>query len=191
MIEGKYGYIDRSGKMVIPPKFGSADPFSEGLAMVQLDSAGNKWGYIDKSGKVVISGKEFDLARGFSEGLAVVRGKNDKYGYIDKTGKFVIPPQFFRAGDFSEGLAAVEPANASWPGNLAYINQRGQIVIKTMSTIPDRPDKSEYDLRYYRFRGGGAQVSLGKNEDRDAEGYINKEGEFIWPKVTPSQKESR
>ena len=131
------------------------------------------------------------MARGFSEGLAAVMGKNEKYGFIDKTGKFVIQPQFHRVGDFSEGLAAVRPVEADWPGDLAYINQRGQIVIKSMSTIRDRPMKAESDLHYYRFCGGVARVSLGKEEDSDAEGYINTEGKFIWPEVTPPKKELR
>jgi hypothetical protein len=193
----KYGYIDRSGKMIIPPTFGSADQFSGGLALVQLDSAGNRWGYIDKSGKLVIKGEGFVMARGFSEGLAAVQGKNGKYGFIDKTGNFVIPPQFYRVGDFSDGLAAVVPVRDSWPGNLNYINQKGQNVIKSMSTIPDRPDKIEHDLNYYRFCGGVATVGLGKEQTDETaflaepEGYINKEGKFIWPEVTPSKKELR
>lgn len=33
---GKWGYIDRTGAIVIPPQFGSAAPFSEGLALVTL-----------------------------------------------------------------------------------------------------------------------------------------------------------
>jgi hypothetical protein len=185
---GKYGYIDRSGKMVIPPQFEKAGPFSEGLAAVYN---GDQGGYIDKSGKLVINGKEFDLARAFSEGLAAVQGKNEKYGFIDKTGKFVIQPQFYRVGDFSEGLAAVNPVEAEWPGDLAYINQKGQIVIKSMSTARDRPYHAENDLSYYRFCGGVARVSLGKEEDSDAEGYINTEGKFIWREVTPSKKELR
>ena len=190
-IAGKRGYIDRSGKVVIPPQFESAGPFSEGLAPAFTDSEGKQGGYIDKSGQLVIKGEEFDEARNFSEGLAAVRGKNNKYGFIDKTGKFVIQPQFHHVGDFSEGLAAVEPVDADWPGNLAYINHNGQIVIKSMSTVPDRPSRVEFDLHYYRFCGGVARVSLGKDEDRDAEGYINQEGKFIWPQVTPSKKESR
>jgi hypothetical protein len=190
-LEDKYGYIDRSGKMVIPPQFSYAGPFSEGLAPAYN---GDHGGYIDKSGKLVINGEEFVVARAFSEGLAAVRGKNDKYGFIDKTGKFVIQPQFYRVGDFSEGLAAVESVNAGWPGNLAYINQSGQIVIKSMSTVPDRPDRVEFDLHCYRFCGGVARVSLGKNQAGpfyDDEGYINKEGKFIWPEVTPSKKKLR
>jgi hypothetical protein len=188
-IGGKRGYIDRSGKVVIAPKFEMSGPFSEGLAWAYTDSAGKHGGYIDRSGKLVIAGEGFDLPRDFSEGLAAVKGKNGQYGFIDKTGKFVIQAQFRRVGDFSEGLAAVEPVDGPWPGNLSYINQKGEMVIKSMSTVFDRPDKAEFDLHYYRFCGGVARVSLGKDADRDAEGYINREGKFIWPAVAPSKKE--
>jgi hypothetical protein len=191
MLESKYGYIDRSGKMVIPPEFSYAGPFSEGLAAAYNEDKG---GYIEKSGKLVINGAEFEVARPFSEGLAAVRGKNDKYGFIDKTGKFIIQPQFLRVGDFSEGLAPVISADANWPGDLEYINQKGQIVIKSMSTVPDRPDRVERDLALYRFCGGVARVGLGENQPgpfHDAEGYINQEGKFIWPKVAPPQKAVR
>jgi len=194
MIKSQYGYIDRSGKMVIPPQFEDAGSFSEGLALISFN--GNQWNYIDKSGKIVINGEAFVMARGFSEGLAAAMGENEKYGFIDKTGKFVIQPQFHRVGDFSEGLAAVMPVltdwpgdlEADWPGPLAYINQKGEIVIKSMSTFRDSPMKAEFDLHYYRFCGGVSRVSLGNEEESDLQGYINKEGKFIWSEVTPSKK---
>jgi hypothetical protein len=71
----------------------------------------------------------------------------------------------------------------------AYIGQKGQIVIRSMSSLPDRPDKVEFDLHYYRFCGGVARVGLGIEGNTDAEGNINKEGKFIWPVVTPAKKE--
>jgi hypothetical protein len=46
----KWGYIDKTGQMVIPPKFSGALGFTEGLAAVVT---GDKWGYIDKTGKYV------------------------------------------------------------------------------------------------------------------------------------------
>lgn len=136
----------------------------------------------------MIKAEEFVLARGFFAGLAAAMGKNDKYGYIDKTGKFVIPPQFHRVGDFSEGLAAVMPDGANWPGDLAYINPQGQMVLKALSTDPDRPIRVEFDLSYYRFCGGVARVNLGSQGDANAEGYINREGKVIWPQAAPSKK---
>ena len=48
----------------------------------------------------------FEVARPFSEGLAVIR-TGGKYGYIDRTGQVVIEPQFDDAEDFSDGMACI------------------------------------------------------------------------------------
>jgi hypothetical protein len=44
MKQGKYGFIDRTGNLVIAPRFENAGGFFAGRALVQL---GGKWGYID------------------------------------------------------------------------------------------------------------------------------------------------
>ena len=76
----KFGYIDRSGKNVIPCTFDVVTPFSEGYAAVAnfvsiKDSLILKWNYIDKKGKVVIENK-FDDALPFHMGKAAVRNEN-------------------------------------------------------------------------------------------------------------------
>ncbi len=83
----KYGFIDRSGQMVINPQFGFAESFSEGLARVQL---GNKYGFIDRSGQMVIN-PQFDSAGSFSEGLAAVELGDDSYR-INKQGQILLDP---------------------------------------------------------------------------------------------------
>jgi hypothetical protein len=88
--ECRVGYIDKTGKMVIEPKFSVAKNFSEGLAAVAtfgsydpgLGVIFGSWGYIDKTGKVVIPG-EFQDVRSFSEGLAAVK-IGGKWGYISR-----------------------------------------------------------------------------------------------------------
>ncbi|QEC53912.1 WG repeat protein [Anseongella ginsenosidimutans] len=74
----------------IPPLYCSASGFSEELAAVNKDE---KWGYIDASNNVVID-FQFDYARSFKQGGAVVR-KGNFYGVINKEGKFVIPPHYY------------------------------------------------------------------------------------------------
>ena len=48
--EGKWGYIDKTGREVIPCKYDSAVNFREGLAIVYKSG---KWGFIDKTGRKV------------------------------------------------------------------------------------------------------------------------------------------
>ena len=50
--DGRWGFIDNSGRLVIPYQWKKALWFSEGLAGVQDDN--EKWGFIDKTGKVVL-----------------------------------------------------------------------------------------------------------------------------------------
>jgi hypothetical protein len=112
---GKYGYLDKLGKLAVPCKFGSAEPFKEGVAPVSLDPEGDigssfglkqSFGYIDKTGKFVIP-PNFKSAAQFSEGLALVTDKKGGGGFIDHTGKIVIPVPHGFANDFHDGVAAV------------------------------------------------------------------------------------
>lgn len=115
----KYGFVDKTGEMVIPLVYDYADNFSEGLALVRK---GGKYGWIDKTGKIVIP-LEYDFAHSFSEGLACVR-KNRKYGFIDQTGKVVIALEYDYADSFfSEGLALVVKG-----GNSSFVNKIGKKV---------------------------------------------------------------
>ena len=69
-IDNKWGFIDKSGKVVIEPMYEAARSFSNGYAPVR--KAG-KWGFIDKSGKVVID-YQFQDAKDFtSKGSVFVK----------------------------------------------------------------------------------------------------------------------
>ncbi|EGD0008327.1 WG repeat-containing protein, partial [Campylobacter coli] len=54
----KYGFIDKSGKIIAKPKFDYGEYFSEGLAGVKLNG---RWGFMDKNGKIVIEPKFDDI----------------------------------------------------------------------------------------------------------------------------------
>jgi len=130
---GRWGFIDETGKVVIEPKFNVARPFSEGLAPAITDQG---LGYIDTTGRIVIQpqfgsdGGPFESA--FSEGLAAVAPHNSKWGYIDKTGKFVIPPRFAYASEFSEGRAWVGIPKNEWSleKKIGMIDAKGQWIVE-------------------------------------------------------------
>ena len=87
----KWGFIDKNGVLVIPPKFEFALPFSEGLAIA---CHGDNRGFIDKKGEFVIP-ERFDYATSFSGGLSLVH-TNREIGYINPKGKFVWKGPFSR-----------------------------------------------------------------------------------------------
>jgi hypothetical protein len=129
-VEGKWGwgYIDKDGRFVIPPKFEDyLGNFSEGVAYARL---GGKVGFIDKQGEFVISPR-FDQAADFSEGLAAVR-LGSQWGFIDHRGEFVIRPQFAWALWFSEGLAAActEKGKTPYEDKAGYIDRQGHWVVE-------------------------------------------------------------
>ena len=66
--DGQYGFIDTTGKLVVPYGWDFAFSFSDGLACVEKD---DKRGFIDTTGKLVIP-CEWDYAFSFSDGLACV-----------------------------------------------------------------------------------------------------------------------
>jgi hypothetical protein len=115
----KVGYIDKTGREVVPPQFDRTRRFFEGLAAVERNG---KYGYIDKTGREVIP-LQFDDVYFFSEGLAEVE-RNGKWGFIDKTGREVVPPQFDRTRRFFEGLAWV-----TRNGKEGYIDKTGREVL--------------------------------------------------------------
>ena len=61
------GFMDRSGKVIIPPRYRDVRDFSEDLAAVQVRR--NHWGFINPAGELVIAA-DFKDAQDFSEGMA-------------------------------------------------------------------------------------------------------------------------
>ena len=187
-LKGKWGCINKTGREVIPCKYGFIHEFSEGFARVLLN---RKWGYIDTTGREVIpckydrindfkegfakveldgkwsyidkTGREicsikYDDVYPFSDGLAKVE-LNGKYGFIDITGKEVIPCKYEWIGNFSDGLAAVD-----LNGKNGYIDKTGREV------IPCRYDNTR------DFSEGLAGVALNNKW-----GFIDKSGKEVVP----------
>ena len=170
--EGKWGYTDVFGKIVIPPIFDGLgchprggvgsyyvhksecnfvdDYFYEGFATFKINIS------IEESGisEEVLSDYQMGLIS--YENLKLYR-----FGYIDLDGNIKIEANYLGAFRFSEGLAAViSPENDKF----GYINKEGDLVIPFDY---DTGSDFKFGLAYVTKNGKG--------------GFINQKGETIIP----------
>ena len=181
-VNGRWGYADQSGKVVIKPEFDAARPFKDGLAQVgvldeelpELEARPNiKWGYIDESGRVLVP-LRYTVLRGFSENLAAAavldaekpesltpgRGLNLKWGYVDRQGREVIPVRFLDAGDFAEGLAQVNTGGGGGRGGAGSLcgPEPNYGYVEQTGAFVIEPQFT----RASQFQNGRARVSVGR-----------------------------
>jgi hypothetical protein len=185
-VTGKWGYIDKTGKVVIEPQFNYASSFSEGLANITIEG---KDAFIDKTGKIVINVKQEGFFWPFSDGFSLGM-YGDEYFYIDKTGKEAFGRRFGGAGVFSEGLAAVvidDAGTKRW----AFIDTAGNIVINTHSdtvsyfseglAVVGTQDETGYMTCIDRFNQFGFSKGPGSPwpPTKGKLGYIDKTGKVV------------
>lgn len=118
---GKWGFIDKTGKEAVPLVYDRVNEFTkQGTATVTLN---NKEGVIDKTGKIMVPAI-YDRVYGFnSDGTTMVR-LNDKAGRVDKTGRVVVPIMYGRVEPLSDGLFSVKQDTA-----YGWVDQTGKEVI--------------------------------------------------------------
>ena len=169
---GKYGFVDKTGKMVIPAEYSDkysplggvrygGQPFHDGLALV-YDSANAYYGYIDKTGKMVIP-YQYANAASFKNGFGfVVLG--DRWTIIDTTGRELLPQSYLLISDYTtEERISSEVFTVSGPNGYGFVNKAGQIV-------------SEGYAHADHFSDGMARVS------KDGKiGYVNEAGVLVIP----------
>jgi hypothetical protein len=135
--DGRYGYIDYTGKIVIQPQFLWGGDFHNGFAPVYLcsrevwiDPSGNvsalpppngsglrpvrragKVGFVDRSGTFKIDAI-YDDALPFSDGAAAVE-LHGLWGFIGLDGHEIVPPIYKSASYFREGVGQVESDHGS------------------------------------------------------------------------------
>jgi hypothetical protein len=125
---GLFGFLNKSGEMVIPPLCEGLDiQFSEDRCAVLSKNKG-KYGFIDPLGNLVIDYR-FNTVEHFSDGLSVIQYEEDgKYGYVDKNGDVAIEPIFDQAESFEHGLAEVYVSDGGEELLRGYIDKNGDYV---------------------------------------------------------------
>ncbi len=174
----EWGYIDRTGKLVIPGPFRYARAFQEGLAVVQVFVADKRlYGFVDATGKMAIPAR-FKLVDDFSEGLATAAVDDiSSAGYIDRSGNFVLEPGTSTGGLFRGGLAVRARNDDGEEWKEGYIDRDGKYVIAPQFAAA------------YPFSDGRALVKMTERKfvgEVSDWGVIDKSGRFIVP---PEQAE--
>jgi hypothetical protein len=187
-------FIDKKGKPVaISGGVETSNKIMNDDIYAFKSTGSKKWGYKNKNGDIIVN-EQFDLAKPFFDGMAVVES-GGKYGAINKKGEYLINPQYNLLGYDSDGLfyakvgkkvgwvnkkgeMAINPQfDDCWPfyGNKlapvkmgskwAYVDKKGQIIINP---------QFDAALPFY-----GDYAMVANNGDRI--GFINQKGEFAVP----------
>ena len=172
---GRFGFVDGRGRVVIRPQYHLAASFSEGLAAVVVLGKRNEalLAFIDRKGRMAI--RPFDgSGTKFSSGVARVLF-GGSYLYIDKKGSWTSLASYHDAEDCTEGLCAVmmDPLG---PKRWGYIDTSGAVIVKGQYGWAEP------------FKEGIARVGImiGEPYTKDGapahdgkEGYIDKTGKPI------------
>lgn len=156
------GYIDRTGKIIIPIKYEEFGMFKEGKVKFTSDG---KTGVIDSNDKVIFNA-DFYEAQQFSEGRSYISTPGDRlqhtWALVDDKGNFLTDHKFKYGNKFSESLSSVKDDE-----NWKFIDRSGNVII-------------DNNYRFAgSFRNGLAWVSKYKDDGSSQGGFINKQGEWV------------
>ncbi len=159
-LDGKWGMIDKSGKVIVPFKYNEKDYLwdSDNLYKCRVD---NKFCFFDEINKKELTEVKYDSIGKFKDGFVVVR-KDNKFGYVDMLAKELVSPNYRYARAFSEGLGT-----ALNDKNWLFVNKNGE----------------EFPLIY---NGVSNYNNVGSFHDglcwvffNDKAGYVNKKGKLV------------
>lgn len=145
--DGKIGYIDTKGNVIIDFSYAWGMPFQDGLAAVGYTE--EEFYFIDSKGEIKSGPYEYlgdttftyvAAYMEYSEGYTAFFEQNEDspgsiyagtgyWGYLDKNGDIAIPAQYLSVRPFHEGMANVLTAT----GDSIFINPQGEVVLHTDS----------------------------------------------------------
>lgn len=157
----RFGYVSRSGRVLIRPHFDMVTPFRDGRAAALRNG---RWGFIDPDGRWVGQPKyDWIHPEHFDEGPALV-SVNGLYGYLDRKGREIVPLRLEQAAPFQDGFACMFEPQAM---------QFGIIDADGMPVSGFRYDECDAG-----FHDGRARVRRGARW-----GFVDREGELVLPLV--------
>ncbi len=167
-----FRYIDLDGNTVIPGPFVRALPFSDGIAVVavETDEGKSRYGTIDRTGAWQIEPK-FDEIFEFVDGLAAAQINNPDYtakvaGFIDHTGKFVVSLDKVQRmkSSLHDGMALVWRTEAP---TYIFVDRAGKTVLT--------PDAEQVEPFYE------GRAAFWQGDTPNTCGYMDKAGNTVIP----------
>lgn len=155
--DDKYGFINKSGKLVVPVKYDYIyGAEGNGWRKVQV---GDKYGFIDGDGKEIIKAK-YDYIYGPEDNGWRKVELNSKYGFVNSSGTEIVTPKYsYIYNEDEKGWRKVEVKS-----KYGFINDSGAEIVAPV-----------YDY-IYDWSGGLARVEKGNKT-----GYINRSGKLVQP----------
>jgi len=169
-----WGYINKSGDVVIPLKFERASSFHEGLAAVRWKGKG--WGYLSNTGKIVVP-PNYNYAGNFKEGVACVqkKGKSASWITIDAKGKRVFK-EFENCVQPSDGLILTTKE-----GERGYYDLSGKLVKPLGKSWWSKLTKETPE--YHEFKSNLAAINFPEGDGLGQCGFLDKSGKIVEIKI--------
>lgn len=183
---GKWGFVNTDGEIVIAPIYEDIEPVEKGLFYFEKDR--DKRGFVDLWDNEFYWPKEFPYTCNGSYAVSSdcdliavrSRGTLNEWGYMNRNLELVIPLQYEVAYEFKDGKAEVK-----LNGEYFYINEKGEI-IETIKTKKTEKDFNVPEGIRIRDCGSGFFLVMFKDETAEGEGkftfhygYINEDGKIL------------
>ncbi len=166
----KFGYMDKMGKIIIPPIYQTAGDFSEGKAYVSSETFN---GFIDITWKKLFEIKGMiDRNLEFVDGMLMTTDTdNNQYLFYNSEGKVVLKismDKYWRLSNFHEGLAYFE----HYDNINDCIDRKGFI---------DKNGIEVLNLTEYKIINSFSEGLAAVSKDGNKFGFINTQGEIVIP----------
>jgi len=194
----KHGFLDKTGKEVVPPIYEFVENFSAGLAPVSLN---DKYGYINKTGAVVVPIK-YECTQNLSDGYGKIF-LNYKVGIIDSYCREIVPISYENAFYAGEDMFGVKTDNGFWgflnkdrsevispQYNLIgkFSNGAAPVLKENKWGLVDKTGKMVLDFTYDDIQTCSNGLFLVRSGDVDTGkyGFVNAAGKIIAPPIYES-----
>lgn len=171
-LDGKVGFLNEKGDIVIPATYTGAGYFSSGLAWVR--NSDKKIGFIDKTGKLVIEAK-YEVVKEFDEvGECTIARIGDKFVILKKNGTEIAVENAAKIKDFNDGISEALSGD-KW----GYVDNNGKWIVEA------KYEKNEqFENGYGRIRLNGVWGAVDKKGTVIIEPKYTSLGDFVDGKAT-------